>query len=422
MTGTTAPAAASLFRPLVSDVLNDAVLLRRLLRPVQRLRPILVLGGQVLVTRHPDVCEVLSRDEDFTVADNNGPRLDRLNGPFLLGMDRSRLYEREKSILGAAVYPSDLEGLRAEVRAAAEEALARASAHGRIDVVADLAGPVTQRLVSSYFGLPGPDRASLLRWMQTIFHAAFLNLGDDATVRLAGERSAAELHTYVDDLVAERRAQVAVGDDATDDVLTRLVRLQADPQTCLSGEGLRRNVSGLAIAAVETIKAVAHAVDELLDRPDALQEATAAARAGDVATVATYTFEALRFRPLNPFLPRRVARPAVLAAGTPRQTCLSVGDTVLAGVLPAMFDPSVVEDPDSFRTDRPPLTRLIFGHGLHRCFGERINLVQIPETVAALLATGPVRRAPGAAGRLSYDGPFASRLVVELDARAGVAG
>jgi hypothetical protein len=42
----------------------------------------------VVVARHADVVEVLHRDLDFRIAPVNEVRIDEVNGPFVLGMDR----------------------------------------------------------------------------------------------------------------------------------------------------------------------------------------------------------------------------------------------------------------------------------------------------------------------------------------------
>jgi hypothetical protein len=52
---------------------------------------------------------------------------------------------------------------------------------------------------------------------------------------------------------------------------------------------------------------------------------------------------------------------------------------------------------------------------MHACFGRYVNLVSLPELVTALLRCGRVRRAPGAEGRMRYEGPFPDRLLVDLD-------
>jgi cytochrome P450 len=128
--------------------------------------------------------------------------------------------------------------------------------------------------------------------------------------------------------------------------------------------------------------------------------ATRAARAGDTGVVAQYVVEALRFDPLTPLLVRHAARDTVVAPGTRHERRIGAGRTVYAAVLPAMADPRAFDDPHTFRHDRQPAADLLFGHGLHACFGRHANLVTIPELVAALLRAGRVRRVPGPAGRL----------------------
>lgn len=395
---------------------NNGALIRKLSWPLLRFKPILSVGKLVVVTRHEDVCEVLARDEDFTVAEGNAATMDRVNGPFILGMDRSPQYLRERSILQRCIHEGDAERIRTFVATTAAELVEASRASGRLDVVQDLARPAAVRLLGSYFGVAGPDEPTMMHWMRTMFHETFLNVGGDPEVRRAGEASAAAFHGYADDLIASRRSQVERGEPTPDDFLTRLVRLQGDPETRLSDEGVRRNVGGVVVGAVETTsKATAHAIDQLLRHGDALRRAQTAASASDVDEVGRYAFEALRFNPINPVLSRHVARATVLAAGTRREHCIPPGRTVYAGVLPAMFDPSVFDRPGEFRADRPAAAYLHFGHGLHTCFGRYVNLIQVPELVAAVLRLENLRRAPGAKGTIVYDGPFPDRLSVDFD-------
>ena len=396
---------------------DNGPVLRRLAWPFLRLMPTVAVGNLVIVTRHADVVEVLTRDEDFTVAEVNAVPMDRVNGPFVLGMDRSEQCLRERSILQRCVHDGDTERIRSFVAAIAASLVERARPAGRIDVVQDLARPAAARLVAAYFGVAGPDEATLQRWMRTLFHEAFLNGGGAPEVRRAAEVSAAELHAFTDELIATRQAQIRAGERTPDDFLTRLVRLQGDEATRLSDEGVRRNVGGVIVGAVETTsKAVAHATEQLLRHRDAFQKAQAAARAGDVETVRGYAFDALRFNPINPVLARYAARPAVLGAGTRRERRIPEGRKVFAAVLPAMFDPRAFPSPGQLRADRPASSYLHFGHGLHACFGRYVNQVQIPELVAALLRLDGLRPADGDDGVMLYDGPFPDRYLLAFEA------
>ncbi|HWH34881.1 MAG TPA: cytochrome P450 [Acidimicrobiales bacterium] len=408
----------ALLRRAAVRLANNGPLLRRLSGPLLRFAPIVRVGQVVLVTRHADVVEVLERDSDFTVAESNAASMDRVNGPFVLGMDRSPLCEREQAILARCVHDGDDARIRGAVRATAAELLEGARPRGRLDVVQDLARPAAVRLVADYFGAPGPDEATMATWMRRIFHETFLNIGGDAGVRRAGEASGASLHAYLDELIARRQSERATGTIVPDDMVTRLVRLQ--DETGLSDEGVRRNLGGVIVGAVDTTsKATAHAVDQLLAHPRALHQARAAAVAGDVEQVGQWAFEALRFNPINPVLSRHVARDTVLAAGTRRRRRIPGGCTLYTGILPAMFDPEVFPDPGQLRGDRPLASYLHFGHGLHRCFGRFVNVIQIPELVAAVLRLEGLRRAPGRRGAIVYDGPFPDRLLVDFDTGAG---
>ena len=81
-----------------------------------------------------------------------------------------------------------------------------------------------------------------------------------------------------------------------------------------------------------------------------------------------------------------------------------------------MFDRRAFATPSQVRTDRPASRYLHFGYGLHACFGRFISYqVQIPLMMKALLRQPNVRRAPGAAGRLAWDGPFPNSLRVAFD-------
>jgi cytochrome P450 len=88
---------------------------------------------------------------------------------------------------------------------------------------------------------------------------------------------------------------------------------------------------------------------------------------------------------------------------------------VLLATLSGMFDPDAFTDPGAFRIDRDSPPYLYFGHGMHTCYGLRINMVQLPEIATALFRLDGLRRAAGSAGRLVYDGPFPDRLVVTFD-------
>ena len=59
---------------------------------------------------------------------------------------------------------------------------------------------------------------------------------------------------------------------------------------------------------------------------------------------------------------------------------------VMASNLSAMFDPLSVPSPNAFRTDRPWETYILWGYGIHACFGAYLNRANIPAILKPLLA------------------------------------
>jgi cytochrome P450 len=160
---------------------------------------------------------------------------------------------------------------------------------------------------------------------------------------------------------------------------------------------------------------VPQAMEQLLRRPDALAGAQKAASENDDSLLAGHVFEAMRFDPLGPFLPRVATRASTIAAGTPRAVKVPAGAQVLVAFSSAMMDERRVPDPKAFNPRRLPHEYIHFGYGLHQCFGIYMNKALLPLMLKALLKRPGLRRAPGSAGRLRKRGAFSDRLYVNYD-------
>jgi cytochrome P450/glutathione S-transferase len=403
---------AAFFTQLFSAIAFNPGVLRLAFAILRRFKPVLVAGKTALVARHADVVDAFERDTEFTIAEINGARMDRMHAPFILGWDRSPQYEREAGILRRAMGPPDLATIRAIVAREAKALVDAAGKGGRLDVVTGLSRVVPTRVVAEFFGTPGSNEQAMMRWLRVLFYEVFLNRSDVPEISQAAAGYADQLRDYLNALIARRKAELAAGTPGPDDFLTRLLRMQSGPGDSLDDDGVRRNVTGLIVGAVDTTSAaLTQAMDVLLSRREELAKAQAAAKAGDAATVLQYVLEALRYNPQAPGL-LRYCRNDTTVGGVK----IPAGSTALLGTLSAMFDPAVFADPGMFRVDRPLAAYLHFGHGMHTCYGRPINLVQLPELAMALLRKDGLRRARGSAGRIVYDGPFPDRLVVEFDA------
>ena len=373
-------------------------------------KPVLLIHGIAIVTRYGDVVEVLSNDEAFSVEPYAG-KMQSLAGDFILGLDDCAQYERDISILRLAAPRADIPALAGFVSETADALVAQAADHEQPIEVPELAKRVPARLIGRWVGTPGPDEDSLIAWTLSMFEDIFVNVKNDPQIHHAAARSATELRPYLDSVIAGRKLN-----SGSEDVLGRLLAMQANPATALSDAEIATNLIGLLVGFVPTVAtATTLAIDELLDRPDALATAQAAARADDDATLRAHLWEAMRLAPQGPGLLRRAQRDFVVAEGTHHATLIPAGTPTFAATQSAMLDGAVVEDPHDFRVGRPDHHYLHFGAGLHECFGRFANAMQIPLIAKALLRRENLARAPGDAGQLVKNGPYPATLAVTFD-------
>jgi cytochrome P450 len=368
--------------------------------------------GTVVVTRRTDVAEVLEREADFAVVYEPKMRAITAGENFFLGMQDGDAYQRDVSLMRLAARRDDVARIVLPF-AAAEAATIVAAAPGRLDVPRDLTRLVPARIVARYFGLPIADERRLVGWATLMFWYLFVDLKGEESVSAPALAAAAEARAWIDGAIAARKASP----DAVDDVLGRCLALQAAGMPGMDDLAIRNNLIGLVIGLVPTLsKAAVQALAQLLDRPDALAEAQAAARAGDDQRLAACVFEALRFDPVNPVIYRRATRDTEIARGTRRSCRIPAGSLVLAANLSAMFDPMAMEAPQRFRAGRPPGDYMLWGYGMHTCFGAQINRAVVPALLKPLLARTGLRRAAGPEGQVDGAGtPFPAHFTVLFD-------
>jgi cytochrome P450 len=366
--------------------------------------------GTAIVTRYQDVVEVLDRNADFEVVYE--PKMRAITGGknFFLGMQDTELYTRDTSNMHLAMRRDDVATtVEPLARRLAEKLLAQAS--NQIDVPQGLSLPVPTAIVTDYFGIADAQNSDLIAWATLMFWYLFVDLAGDPGLEGRAIDAAVSCRTAIDAAIAGRKAS----GEAKDDVLGRCLVMQRANLPGMDDLGIRNNLIGLVIGAIPTIsKACVQALDQLLERPQALASACAAARSGDAASFEAHVFEAFRFNPVNPLIYRRAVRDSRIAAGSLRARNIPRGTMVLAANLSAMFDPLKIESPESFRTDRPWGEYILWGYGMHTCFGAHINRAVMPAILKPLLAKPGLRRAAGTAGRIDSGGtPFPQHFCVE---------
>jgi cytochrome P450 len=360
-----------------------------------RRRRVLRLGTTVIAARHEDVAGLLCRDLEFAIAPMNAQKIGEVNeGPFVLGMDRSAELERERKALYAALAAVDLHALREGVGADIAERLGAVAPGGTIDAVGGYARPVAAATARRLFGVAGPDPATFMEAVRSVFAHTFLNLGDDARVRARGIAAGRLMSGWIRDEIARRRDTGDLGED----MMGMLLR-----QAMLDDDGVRRTIGGMLVGSIDTTATCVARIIKVTAGDADLRHAMGRDR-DDLARMEGWCNEALRRWPHNPFVLRRAVCDTELGGRK-----VKAGDRVLAWTQAAMLDASAFPDPRRLSPDRDPSAYLHLGGGLHPCAGRPVNRFQIPLLVRGLIARDPIR-----VGRIGWAGPFPHRMDVTL--------
>ena len=238
------------------------------------------------------------------------------------------------------------------------------AANGEIEAVNGLTRAVPIALVQDCSALPTATRRSCCDWSYWNQMDAFRNQPFDAAsipnpANIVAEREAANaaMRTYLIALVQRRAGELQAGQGGNDPV-SRLLAAGAVEGGCSSmPPRVVLNAGGLLIGAVETTShAVINALAGLMERPDVLPQARAAAAGDDPAAFDGFVFEALRFKPAFPYFFRICEQETVLQRDTDHATEVSRARRCSPSTHSAMFDAAAFAQPDRFDPNRRPAT------------------------------------------------------------------
>lgn len=400
-------------------------------RPIITTAPVPTKAGlkftsTVLVANRKDVVEILDNWDVFTVR-LYGSKMDDCMGAFMLGRDDTRYNLVEKPYMRQLMTPADFPRIKSQVVSLSHKAIAEGTqtatdpktgkSIGRIEIVNKVARRVPILLTGTYGGFPGPDEASMFRWSRATQADFFKNIKAEPPVHADAIRAGHEMTAYLGGLIQEKHALLTKNPGAEDTILARMLKEGTNKVQGITDDRMIILTAGLLIGAGETTQAaICKCLAELFSRPAELQGAIKAARENNDELLGRYVWEALRFRPGNSVLPRYAEKDYVLAKGTPHETKIAKGSLVLAGTQSAMFDETFVKNPEQFRLDRPQSMYMILGYGWHRCLGDHISLIQVPQIIKALLLKKNLRPAPGKDGQIDLKGgPFPEQYILEYD-------
>lgn len=376
-------------------------------------KPNLVLKEFALITRYSDVQEALSRPDALGVTYADKMKKITAGSNFFLGMNDTPTYTRDVSNMRLVARRDDVPQVIAPMVEKFAQQLV-ANSKGKIEVVSELSSIVPCQFSAEYLGVAGPSQRELFDWTSSMFAYLFYP-SNPPEVDQAALSNSVKTCAYLDQLIQQRKLDASQGKEK-DDIIGRCLKLQASGTPGMSDLDIRNNLIGIIIGLMPTTsKCAVLVIDYLLDHPDLLANAQRAALADDNETLRKTMLEAMRFNSFGAGVFRVANEDYVIASGSFRSKKIPKGSKILVSLQSAMLDGRELDDPKSFRLDRPDYQYMHFGYGMHTCFGQYINMVQIPMIVKALLRLKNLRRAPGEAGKVQYQQAFPASLRLEFD-------
>ncbi|MEV4361376.1 cytochrome P450 [Nonomuraea sp. NPDC049625] len=286
--------------------------------------------------------------------------------PWFLSLDPPD-HTRLRRLVSSAFTTRTVARMEDSVTRLVDECLDRAGEGETFDVMSGLAYSLPVTVICRMLGVPQADERLFHGWTAQLTRLldGFGNPGDGNDEWAGGM---ADMHRYVNDLVAERRRS-----PRRDDLISELLAAQ-EGGDALSHDELVSTIVLLLVAGHETtVNLIANGVLALLRHPGHL-----AALRADPGTASAVVEETLRYDP-----------PVQLTARVTKED-MSVGKAkVPAGSLVILLlaaahrDPEANPDPDRFDPAREQVRHLGFGFGPHFCLGSPLARLEGRVALAA---------------------------------------
>ena len=333
----------------------------------------------VVLTRYADV-DLVHKDRRFSVdrrlwewfppMEGYEPSVGSLDPP-----DHTRL----RRLVSGSFTARLMERSRPWARALVNEVLDRAEQRGGLELVEELAYPLTMTVFNHTLGLPQADAPRFREWTGRLVRLLDpLALQDDG-VGPAIRTVEDQMMGYLAGVVADRRRE------PRDDLISALIAADEDGDV-LSERELVLVLEFLLIAGYETTaRLIGNGILALLLHPDQL-----ALLRDRPELIGSAVEELLRWDAPTQ-LTLRVAREDCELGGRPVRRGQGVAGLIGA----ANRDPEQFPDPDRLDLARSPNPHLSFGHGVHFCLGAPLARLDAQVAIGELVRRFPRLRLAG---------------------------
>jgi len=280
-------------------------------------------------------------------------------------------HTRNRALISGAFKPKRVASLAPAVQAVVDKHADAVAEREEFDLVGDYIAKIAMESSCLLLGLPIEDGDLLYSFVSRFFDREPGRPG----MTEDGLSAAAELNTYLEGIIAERRKRPTDGDVLLDAYLN--AEFDGKP---IPDDEIASQMATLVIGSTDSFpKIFASTALELFRSP-----AQRAELVRDPALIPNAFREGLRYGMPTQFLGRTVVAPVEL-----REHRFEPGQIVIFLFPSANRDEREFEDPDRFDIHRVSRRILTFGHGSHSCLGIHISALEGETALRTLLERHP---------------------------------
>jgi len=323
--------------------------------------------GQWILTRHDDIRSVLRNSADYS-----SKAMGEQGNPLPLLTDDPPKHTQLRKLVDRAFTMRMLKLMEDWVAELAEQMVSELAEDQPLDIVQALTIPLPVAVISKMMGIPQDRADDFKRWSDAL-------TGTLAGVSLEDRQNDIfEMATFFQTLIPVRREHPG------DDLVSAVVNADIDGERLTDAEIVGFSILLLIAGNETTTNLLGNLFNVVLDRPEIWSELVANPDLIDAAVEETLRFDA----PVR-FLMRKAIRPMNYYGQD-----VAVGENVTVVMAAANRDPSIYENPDEFRLDRPRNHHHTFGFGVHFCIGAPLARMEARLTLRSLLKRFPTIARP----------------------------
>jgi cytochrome P450 len=280
-------------------------------------------------------------------------------------------HTRLRNLVSSAFHQRQVENMRARIRQCADELLDRVHGQDTVDLMADFANLLPQRVIATLVGLPPDDFPKCVAWANVIgrIFDPLVSLEEYADLN----QCSIEFMDYLRSLIAQRRAE------PEEDLISALIQARDKEDRLSEAELVSIIIINFGAGEETVVSMLGNGCLALMNNPEQCRHLMSKSELMPNAVEEILRYDA----PLQ--MTSRTALEDVEIA----EKVIRKGDQVYLALGSANRDPEQFEDPDTLNIERERPHHMSFADGHHYCVGAQLARIEGQEAFAAVFERYP---------------------------------